>query len=214
MYRRTLAVMCLTLLVVTISACKIVKNPSPDEIASSKMTDAERMEAFVSKNWDENFVPFYKDNAHPFNDVIAAVGNDVEAAGQKLGLRQEGGVNPWHFIVRGKGKILSANTESRAASATIDANGDNEADFVMQIGPVIRGTALRDAATFLTFSDFRDQIEYAKLGRALNAETHGRTTKALPMDTLVGTDISFLAVFSAAGSSSKLVLTPIEVEVQ
>ncbi len=214
MYRRALTAMCLTLLVTTISACKIVKNPSPDEIASSKMTDAERMDAFVSDNWDTKFVPFYKENSHPFEEVITGLAKGLDDAGNQFGVRQESEASPWHFIVRGNGKILSANTESRAATATIDATGDNEPDFLLQLGPVIRGTALRDAVTFLTFSDFRDQIEYAKLGRSLNSEAHDRVTSSLPMDNLVGADVSFIAVFSVTSPGSKLVLTPVEVRVR
>lgn len=212
MFRRSLVIICVALATVFLSACKIVKNPTPAEVASSNMTDAQRMEAYVEKHWDPDFWPFYKKNAYPFNDVRSALRADLESAGEKFGLRQDGEANPWNFVVNGDGLIVSANTKSRAATADIDTDGDGKPDFILQLGPVIKGTTLRDTATFLTFSDFRDQIEYAKLGRALNSRIHKSTTSSLPMENLVGTKISFVAAFTMRTAKTKLSLTPIHVE--
>src|SRR5262249_54046477 len=39
---------------------------------------------------------------------------------------------------------------------------------IIQAGPVIRGTVLRDALPFLQFSQFTNQLEYARVAAALN----------------------------------------------
>ena len=39
----------------------------------------------------------------------------------------------------------------------------------MQIGPAMRGTALRDALDFVSFNDFNNQIDYAQFGKAFNS---------------------------------------------
>jgi predicted lipoprotein len=39
---------------------------------------------------------------------------------------------------------------------------------IIQTGPVIRGTALRDALPFIQFSQFTNQLEYARVANVLN----------------------------------------------
>ncbi|MFN5995702.1 MAG: DUF2291 family protein [Paracoccaceae bacterium] len=62
---------------------------------------------------------------------------------------------------------MEANLTSRDWKAMVDVNGDGATDLTLQLGPVIKGTSLRDVAPFYRFGDFRDQIEFAKLARAL-----------------------------------------------
>ncbi len=63
----------------------------------------------------------------------------------------------------GTGKIVVANLDTRARTVGLDTDGDGAADVTVQLGPVIKGSALRDVAPFYNFDDFRDQIEFAKL---------------------------------------------------
>ncbi len=42
----------------------------------------------------------------------------------------------------------------------------------MQIGPVIRGTTLRDVLPFIDFTAFRNQIDFAELARGLNDQAY------------------------------------------
>ena len=48
----------------------------------------------------------------------------------------------------------------------------------IQIGPVLRGTALRDALEFVRFTDFVNQFEFA--GVANGAERPGRQAACWP----------------------------------
>lgn len=192
-------------------AFTIVRNPDPSEAKSANLSDAERMQIFVNENWDDKFVPFFAEAVHPFTDVSSALKEGLEPAGVKFGLRPEGESNPWNFVVSGEGTIVAANTESRAATASVDMDGDGDGDITLQLGPVIKGTTLRDAATFLKFSDFRDQIEYAKLARALNTKVHERLAEALLPASIQGKIVSFSGAFTMRSPSDDLLVTPIEV---
>ena len=194
------------------SAFTIVKNPDPSESKRINLSDAERMKIFVDENWEEKFVPFFLNNLHPLTNVSPLLEKDLEQAGTKFGLRPKGEANPWNFVVSGEGTVLVANTESRAATATIDIDGDQEGDIILQLGPVIKGTSLRDAATFLKFSDFRDQIEYAKLARALNAQVHESVLQELPLDSLEGKVIAFTGAFTVRSTDMNPLVTPIAVD--
>src|SRR3546814_4564518 len=49
------------------------------------------------------------------------------------------------LAVRLTGKVLAVTGGERARSMTIDTDGDGSVDAIVQLGPVVRGTALRDA---------------------------------------------------------------------
>ena len=67
---------------------------------------------------------------------------------------------------------MAAKTDTRAATADVDIDGDGTADATVQLGPVIRGTTLRDVQPFFDFTAFRDQIAFAELARALNDQAY------------------------------------------
>ena len=69
----------------------------------------------------------------------------------RLGRQDPGG--PAYFSVKGEGRVLSADTRSRVGVLFVDvAPFDRRADVSIQIGPVLRGTALRDATGFVRFA--------------------------------------------------------------
>lgn len=108
----------------------------------------------------------------------------LEAKASALDLRQallDGSRTP--RFVRGEGLVVRVDLASRVGRALIDLSPDDgQADVALQVGPVIRGTALRDALSFVSFSDFANQLEFADVGHALNAQViasvvDGDTTK-------------------------------------
>src|SRR5690606_28126324 len=134
---------------------------------------------------------------------------DLEAAGTEFGYRAGEG-SPWSFIVSGEGVVAAENTESRAG--TLDVTVEGLADpVVLQIGPVIRGNAVRDALPFVSFQDFTNQLEYADAGKALTALALGGI--AANAETIaVGDSVTFTGSVSLSKSSDRLQITPIVLE--
>ncbi|SMY09973.1 hypothetical protein LOM8899_04147 [Flavimaricola marinus] len=152
------------------------------------------MAALARDIWDTDVLPTVAEHLVPIDDLRVSLAQNEQAAGQSHGLRPEGEANPWNFAVSGSGSIVEANTTSRAAKLQVDTTGDGAADVTVQLGPVIRGTAIRDAMPFLIFTDFRDQIEFAKLAGGLNAMAHERLS--LPEGDIIGRTVSFEGVFT------------------
>ena len=71
-------------------------------------------------------------------------------------------------MVKFDGVIVAADTESRASTISVDATGKGKTDAIVQIGPAMRGTAIRDALDFVSFGDFTNQIDFARFGKAFN----------------------------------------------
>lgn len=204
------SVLCLSALglvaVLGVSGCKIVPDPDPTQTAAAPdQSDEARMLARATEIWQPKVLPTVKEHLVPLTELRTALAADPAAAGTKYGLRPSGEANPWQFAVSGQGKIVEAKLDSRAAKLGVDTDADGTADVTIQIGPVIRGTALRDAMPFLTFTDYRDQIEYAKLANALNQLAHDGVTK--PLGEVLGQTATFEGVFTLK-DPAKIELVP------
>lgn len=82
--------------------------------------------------------------------------------------------------------------------------------MTVQIGPIIRGTAIRDAMPFVVFTDFRDQIEFAKLANGFNAVAHERI--AIPEGDVIGKTARFEGLFTLKDPASiELVPTTLDI---
>ncbi len=190
------------------TACKVVKNVDPNDAVEveASLTDEERMAIYASEIWDTEVIPTIAAHLVPLDELRTALARDVDAAGEEYGLRPEGEANPWNFAISGTGTVIEAKTESRAAKIHLDTSGDGEIDVTLQLGPIMRGTTLRDAMPFLLFSNFRDQIEFAKLGKGLNAMAHERLT--IPEGDLVGQTVTFEGMFTFKDLNSTLEVVP------
>jgi predicted lipoprotein len=91
-------------------------------------------------------------------------------------------------LVKGRGKVVRVDTASATGLATVNLEGGGTA--VLQIGPVIRGTAVRDALPFIQFSQFVNQLEFARVGNALNDRV-ARGLSAIDASRLKGAGIEF-----------------------
>lgn len=190
------------------SGCKVIKNVDPDDAGEieAALTDEERMATYAREIWDTEVIPTVAAHLVPLNELRTTLARDVDAAGEAHGLRPEGEANPWNFAIIGTGTVIEAKTKSRAAKLHLDTVGDGEIDVTLQLGPIVRGTTLRDAMPFLLFSNFRDQIEFAKLGNGLNAMAHERLT--IPQGDLVGQSVTFEGMFTFKDLDSTLEVVP------
>lgn len=173
-----------------LTACKIVKNaPEGAVAAGSEAADDARIAKLLDDTLDSQLLPLVEAKAISASDLRTALSGGIDTAGAAHGHRGAGEGAAWNFAVTGQGKVVEANLESRARKAMLDTDGDGKADVTLQLGPVIKGTALRDLAPFYDFNDFRDQIVFAKLGRAINDRVSA--TLVVPEGDLVGKTVDF-----------------------
>jgi predicted lipoprotein len=127
-----------------------------------------------------------------------------------------GGATPAPGAVVAEGTVLDVNTSSRVGIATIDLNpADGLADAAVQIGPVVRGTAHRDALNFIRFTDFTNQIEFAAVASALNDRVLTDVLGGVDFATLAGRRVRVVGVASldrTAGALPSIVPVAFTVE--
>ncbi|ESY19525.1 MULTISPECIES: DUF2291 family protein [unclassified Mesorhizobium] len=192
---------------ISLTACKILPTPSGD---SGNGFNPDRM---VEEIWAAKVVPYLQQKAGPFAQVHALAKTDPASAGAKYGNPNKQANSPWTFAVRVEGKIIAANTQSRAATMDIDVDGDGKADARVQIGPAMRGTALRDSLDFIQFNDFTNQIDFAQFGKAFNAYAVKAVLAKLPRDALEGRTAKVLGAYTLENGQDLPLVTPAEAEI-
>lgn len=204
---------CCVAAVLGLGGCKVIKTRPADETAipADASGDDARTAQRIEATFDRQLLPYITDRALEIADLRTALAGDFKAAGATHGTQGADKTAPWNFPVKGTGKIVAAKLDTRARTASLDTTGDGKADVTVQLGPVIKGSALRDVAPFYNFDDFRDQIEFAKLSRALNDKVSGAVT--LPEGDLVGMTLSFVGVVPLKSATETILVTPITVEV-
>jgi predicted lipoprotein len=91
----------------------------------------------------------------------------------------------------------------------VDTSGKGKADVIVDIGPTVLGTALRDSLDFVSFSDFKNQIDYARFGTALNAYAVTHVMAPVPRSGLQGKQITVTGTFSLDGTSDHPEVVPV-----
>ena len=82
--------------------------------------------------------------------------------------------------MRGEGKV------ARMEEGALLVEGADGTRVAVLTGPVIRGTALRDALPFIQFSQFVNQLEFARVGNALNERAARVARTAVGAGDVVG----------------------------
>lgn len=196
-----------------LSACKIEKRaakPAEQADASKYANQDFDPKAQVGDIWDSKVLPALQARAADYPALQQAMQADLDGAGAKFGNRKPVEGSPWNFAVRVKGRILAVNTETAASTMDVDVDGDGKADVTVQLGPVIRGAALRDALPFISFTDYANQVEFAQLASAFNEQAYLKTTKALTPDALVNQQVDLLGVFTDDENADMPLVTPVQ----
>lgn len=148
MHRPLTVTLCL-LAALALPGCKIVKTDAEGEnaaAAAGEAGDDARIAALLDKTYDTELLPLIAAKAMPVTDLRTALAGGLEAAGAAHGNKGSGEGAAWNFAVKGEGKVVEANLTSRARKAMLDTDGDGKADLTLQLGPVTKGSSLRDVA--------------------------------------------------------------------
>lgn len=101
--------------------------------------------------------------------------------------------NSANFAVKGQGKVVTVDRQSRHSVLTLEiAPGKT---LTIQIGPVIRGTALRDVTGLIRFNDFVNQLQFADAANALNDRSVAEIGSKFSAEP--GVMVRFVGAFSA-----------------
>ncbi len=206
------------LLVVTLSACAKIPGVY---VYEGKTTDSAAAGAppsdattYVADAWSAKIVPTVHEKAVEIGMVAAAIAKDPTAAGTQYG-HQAGTGSPYAFMVKGTGTVTKVDTSAPTGPMTVEAPQADGKPLTLSIatGPVIAGTAIRDAVGFISFGDFTNQIVYAEVANEINNRVKTEVIAKVDLAGVTGKQVTFYGAFSALPGAPQILLVPTELTV-
>lgn len=152
--------------------------------------------AYVDARWSSKILPAVRAAAVDARPLLDALAANRDQAFARYGHHPAPG--PIYLIVKGEGVVTAVDTRSRRGLLLVDiAPYDGKPDLSIQIGPVLQGTALRDATGLIRFSDFTNQLHYADVANEINNRILRTVLSPLQPSALKGRRIRFLGALEA-----------------
>lgn len=158
--------------------------------------------AYADSIWASKVVPTVSEKAVDAATLLPAIEKDPAAAGTTYGIASNSGGAPT-YLVKGSGKVVKVDTSDPHGPVTVDLG--NGLKVQIATGPVITGTAIRDAMG-IGFGEFANQIAFQNVGTALNKKSKTEVIAKLDLKSLEGKTLAFEGVFSASSVDQVLVI--------
>jgi predicted lipoprotein len=169
--------------------------------------------SFVEPIWNSKVIPTILAKAVEAAMLLPEIRANPEAAGEKYGRREA--TNPFNYMIKGSGRVTQVNTESRAGTMSVEiGEGSSHETINLQIGPVVIGTALRDATGLVSFNQFTNQIDYAGVSKEMNSRAIKNALAGRDPANFAGKTIQFFGAFTFnPKSTSPIRVTPVKLEI-
>ena len=167
---------------------------------------------YAELNYDSVVVPTITDGAHPLDELVAALLEDADAAGEEYG-RREDASKPFSFAVEATGTV----TEGAFGEVGFDVEGIPGGITVgLAIPPLGSNSAIRDTGTELTFDDFNTQTEYQRVAIELNNKVVQGVLTENDLQSMGGNRIRVIGAFTwvsdTGGVIEHVTIVPVQIE--
>lgn len=190
-----------------LSGCRIVSEKKLAELRSPVNPHV----AQAAEIYRSQIAPQAIKTARPLGELIAQIAQakDFDSACGQYGYRAQPEF-PCNFNVRISGEVMAINTGSRSGKLVLKPVDAAMSGVEVQIGPVYRGTALRDSYRGLSYSDFNDQTLFGDFAKAINQASLDDQADFQPK---VGEKITVYGVFSSwQAPVEPLLITPVRIQ--
>ncbi|MCL2684706.1 MAG: DUF2291 domain-containing protein [Synergistaceae bacterium] len=165
---------------------------------------------YVAGIWYEGVVPHMNERAVDIGELLAALSQDAGAACEKYGFRAVQENNPYNFSIKGRIRVISMNQGSNTRMEVAIASG-GDVNITLQVGPVFKGTSIRDFLDFIKFEDFTNQVDFAKLANELNFKVRDDVVQEFDFRNkeYTGQEFDILGATTYLSGPLELVVTPV-----
>jgi predicted lipoprotein len=167
-------------------------------------------EEFAQENYESVIVPAIMEKAVPATELYEAVVADVDASGEKYGGRA--GTSAWAFPVTFTGVAGDANKVNGQMQMQIEGLPE-DLQVLVQMGPPVIGSALRDVTGEYQFGDFLNQTEFQNAGQSLNDMVRQGLLQEFKAADLKGKTIEVYGAFLGDNAKKKWLVTPVQITV-
>jgi predicted lipoprotein len=163
---------------------------------------------FVDSVWGSKVVPTVEKDAISLDKLFPALQKNADEAAKEYGNNVGGAYN---FLVQFSGKVSKVDSNSLTGTVAVDAEVTGGSLPVrIQIGPIILGTALRDAVKFITFQQFTNQMQFGGVSDEINKRVSQEVISKLNLKSLGGRTLSVKGAFTYDEANAKdILVTPV-----
>ncbi len=178
--------------------------------SSTSSDPAARIDAL----WSSRLLPAMTAAAVDARTLLDALAASRAEAHKRYG--RFDGSGSWYVVVRGTARILSVDRQHAAGLASLDLTPfDGRPDLSLQIGPVVRGTSLRDATGLINFTDFANQLQFADAAIALNNRAMSTVVLPIAAELTAGRVVVFVGAAGGDPDSEPALsdVVPVQLEI-
>ena len=164
--------------------------------------------------WEQKSAAYFEKNAVDLVTLIKKSEGDFSKVASEFGHYSMGDKGELSFIVKGSGRVTTVKNKLRSGYLAFDLDGnDSEIKPRLQIGPVFKGSAVRDSISLISYKDYKNQIEWAGVSVAFHELITKELLSKIDMNALEGKSIEFIGCFTV--SKPDLVnITPVKITVK
>lgn len=193
----------LALLVIAIAATTTYRSAGSTGTDGPAAFDAAK---YGAATYQSKVVPAIEKRAVDIVTLQHAIAADSTAAGARYGTRE--GTSPYSYAV----KLTGTAGAVTSGLLAVTVPGIDKARVSVQVGPAVNGTSLRDAAGFIKFGQFTNQVDYADAGTALNNRMKSALLAHLDASALKGKKITVVGAMTPL-TGDVLTVTPVSIQV-
>ncbi|MBQ9275101.1 MAG: DUF2291 domain-containing protein [Succinivibrio sp.] len=166
----------------------------------------------VNNFWEQNAKTYFEKKAVDVNDLLNTAKGNLKSVAER-GYAPNGESGALSFIVKGQGTVTEVKDKLRSGYLLLEPDDyKGEETFRIQIGPVYKGSAVRDTIDLISYKDYTNQIEWAQVSVALHEKIQNGIITPANVSSLLGKKIKYIGCFTV-GSDKVLRITPVELTV-
>lgn len=185
----------------TTGCVKVVKIGEEAAITGQTTFDPE---ASVDEMWDAQIVPEITGEANDLATLLTESEGKPSSVADKYAV----GSSKKCFAVKGTGTVASVKDGNNGALVVTLDGYSGDAEVSIQVGPVFKGTTIRDSLSFLSAQDYTNQVEWAEISSSINAKVASSVVADLDLASAAGKKITFAGTFSG----DTVTITPVQLE--
>ncbi|UKA77610.1 DUF2291 family protein [Arthrobacter sp. FW306-07-I] len=194
----------LVLLVLMFFSTKILTGSQATETAPGTFSP----QAFAEEKYESEIAPDIEKRATDIVTVSQAIRSDPAAAAKQYGVVS--GTSPAVYSVKLTGVAGAPDANGQVSVKVDGVPGDIK--VLVQMGPAVNGTAIRDATGKVDYAQFKNQIDYQNVGAELNNQLKKLVLASVDKQTLEGKTVAVVGAFQLINPAA-YIITPVKVDV-
>jgi len=193
----------LVVLILMFFSTKILTGKEATEAAPGTFSP----QSYAQEKFSSEIAPDIVKRATELAVVQKAIAADPAAAAKKYGVVS--GSSPAVYSVKFTGTAGELGPNGQMPVTVPGMPSDIK--VLVQMGPAINGTAVRDATGKVQFSQFKNQIDYQNVGAELNKQVKDKVLTNVDPASLARKKVAAVGAFSLINPSA-YIITPVQIE--